>query len=342
MGDLAQPANTFWQLFFRRDGSRTWSNKVQATATATNGGLVLAPEGESLLVGVRPSQLLTFTPLISSADAGRSWSTGLISQGLTSAPTALAFAPGNKVFAVVNGTGGPELLGNTTGLSSWHELVSSKELAASPLSSQCDPGPLTSVGYVRASPSAAAPVVGTSCKRPGIVGIFQEVMASWKMAGPTLPAGAGRAQVLGLFPDEGRLAALIGLSGRSSTGSGATSLLAAWSTFRKPWATSAPLQLPKGDRLASYGASPDGALFVLVAQPGREDELALASPTSPGWQRLPPPPPGTATVAFGPGSAVDALATTSTVVTVWQLATNVGTWAKSQVVRVAIQYGSSS
>jgi hypothetical protein len=345
MGNLAQPVNTFWQLFFRRGGSRTWSNKVQATATATNGGLVLAPQGKSLLVGVRPSQLLTFTPLISSADDGRSWSTGLISQGLTSAPTALAMAPGKEVFAVVNGDVGPELLGSTAGLSSWQELVTSKELAASPLSSPCDPGPLTSVGYVRASPSAGAPddpVIGASCRRRGVVGIFQEVRGTWKMAGPTLPAGTGQAQVLGLFPGEEGLGALIGLSEGASAGSNAISLRAAWSASRKPWATSAPLQLAENDRLVSYGASPDGSLFVLVAQPGNKDELALVSPTSRGWQRLPPPPPSTATVAFGPGAAVDALATTGTVLTVWELASNVGTWAKSQVVHVAIQYGSSS
>jgi hypothetical protein len=102
------------------------------------------------------------------------------------------------------------------------------------------------------------------------------------------------------------------------------------------------LLLAEGDRLLSYGATPDGSLFVLVAQPGKEDELAVVSVASRGWQRLPPPPAGTATVAFAPGSTVDALATTSTVLTVWQLATNVGTWAKSQVVHVAIQYGSSS
>ncbi len=132
MGNLGQPVNTFWQLFFRRDGARTWSNQVEATATATNGGLVLAPAGQSLLVGVRPSQMLTFTPLISTADAGRSWSTGLISQGLASRPTALAMSPGGGALALVNGRGGPEVLESTGGLSSWRALVTGKALAASP------------------------------------------------------------------------------------------------------------------------------------------------------------------------------------------------------------------
>jgi hypothetical protein len=345
MGNLRQPANTFWQLFFQRDGGSTWSNQVEATATATNGGLVLAPAAHSLLVGVRPSQLLTFTPLISTADAGGSWSTGLISQDLASRPTALALSPGGGALALVNARGGPEVLESTGSLSSWQPLVTGKALAASPLSSRCDPGPLTAVGYLPVSPARSIPddpVIGTSCRRPGVVGIFQEVRTTWDIVGPALTSGSGQAQVLGLFPTQHGLATLIGLSGGRAEGSGGTSLLTAWAGFRKPWASSAPLQLAKGDRLLSYGATPAGGLFVLVAQQGGENELELAAPTNHAWRRLPPPPPGTTTVAFGPGSAVDALATGSTVLTVWHLASDVGTWAKSQVVQVAIQYGSSS
>ena len=56
MGHLGQPLNTFWQLFFQPPGATSWSNQVEATATATNGGLVLASAGDrSVIVGVRPS-----------------------------------------------------------------------------------------------------------------------------------------------------------------------------------------------------------------------------------------------------------------------------------------------
>jgi hypothetical protein len=349
MGDLRQPANTFWQLFFRRDGARTWSNQVEATATATNGGLVLAPAGHSLLVGVRPSQLLTFTPLISTADAGGSWSTGLISQGLASRPTALAMSPGGGALALVNSRGGPEVLESTGSLSSWQPLVTGNALASNPIDRPCEPGPLTAVGYLPSTPRQRAagaplaiPTVGTSCRRPGVVGIFEELIGTWPIVGPTLPSGSGQAQVLDLFSAGDRLVALIGLSGGRNAGSGGTTLLAAWAGIGKPWALSARLLLAKGDRLLSYGATPGGGLFVLVAQPGGENELAVVAATSHAWRRLPPPPPGTTTVAFGPGSTVDALAAGRTVLTVWHLGSDVGTWAKSQVVQVAIQYGSSS
>jgi hypothetical protein len=348
MGNLSQPDNTFWQLFFRRDGASTWSNQVQATATATNGGLVLSPEGKSLLVGVRPSQLLTFTPLISTADAGRSWSTGLISEGLAARPAALATSPSGGALALVNERGGPEVLQSTGGLSSWQVLVTSKALTAIAPGRLCGPGSLTAVGYAATTTSRTAvgtpavPVIGTSCRAPAVVGIFEERHGAWKVAGPKLPPGSGQAEVLDLFSDGDMLGALIGQSGGRSTGGSGTSLMAAWAATGRPWASSAPLRLAEGDRLLSYGATLGGNLFVLVAQPGSRDELAVVSAKSRGWQRLPSPPAGTATIAFGPGAALDALATTSSVLTVWRLASNVGIWAKSQVVQVAIQYGSSS
>ena len=103
MGHLDEPLNTFWQLFFRPTGSASWSNQVKATAVATNGGLVLAsPGGPGLLVGVRPTNLLTFSPLIYTSDAGRSWSTGLLADGLAARPDALAAASASRMLALVN------------------------------------------------------------------------------------------------------------------------------------------------------------------------------------------------------------------------------------------------
>lgn len=124
MGKLTQPLNTFWQLFYRSNGSSSWSDKVQATAVATNGGLVLAAARKSLSVGVRPSNDLTFSPIISTVDSGRSWSNGLLTQGLAAHPEALATGPGGTALAIVDGRRGGEVLNSTQGLSSWQPLVS--------------------------------------------------------------------------------------------------------------------------------------------------------------------------------------------------------------------------
>src|SRR6202044_1134660 len=78
MGRLDEVLNTFWQLFWRPASATAWSNQVEATATATNGGLVLATNsGTELAVGIRPSSYLTFTPIVYTTDEGKTWQTVL-------------------------------------------------------------------------------------------------------------------------------------------------------------------------------------------------------------------------------------------------------------------------
>jgi hypothetical protein len=134
-----------------------------------------------------------------------------------------------------------------------------------------------------------------------------------------------------------RFATLIELSR-----SGGTSLMAAWTARAIPWRTSGPFQLANGDRVLSYGATPAGGVFALVARSAGKEELALSTTVATGWRRLPAPPAQTATVAFGPGATIDALAATSTTLTVWRLAGNTRSWRRAQMLHVAIQYGSSS
>ncbi len=122
MGHLDDPLNTFWQLFFLPPGGRSWSNQVEATAVATNGGLVLAPSaGRSLAVGIRPSNQLTFSPVIATANGGRSWSNGLIPQGLAASPDALAAGPSGQAVALV---------GNHRQHAGAHQPRRSRQLAA--------------------------------------------------------------------------------------------------------------------------------------------------------------------------------------------------------------------
>jgi len=59
------------------------------------------------------------------------------------------------------------------------------------------------------------------------------------------------------------------------------------------------------------------------------------------WRRLPAPPRGTAALAALPGGAFDALAVSGGTLTVYQL-TPGGVWSRAQVIRVPVQYGSSS
>ena len=69
----------------------------------------------------------------------------------------------------------------------------------------------------------------------------------------------------------------------------------------------------------------------------RELRSALP-PVPPGTMTL--APAGTATLAPGPGTAWDALAVSGSDLTVWRLAE--GAWAQVQLIKVPIEYGSSS
>lgn len=333
MGDLGQPLNTFWQLFFRPAGSALWSDRVQATATATNGGLVLAADYQDLVVGVRPSNMLTFSPLISTHNGGRTWLDGLVTDGLAAQPQSLAAQSAGRALAVVTAKSGTEVLTSTGSLSSWRVLLTDKELHSAPPARSCRPSAVTAVGYI-----SAKAVVGTMCTRSGTPGLFMERNGAWRPVSLRLPQSSGPARVLGFVRAGGRLAALVELAARTGA-----ALLVARTVNGATWDTSGLLQLRPGDSVKSFGATTGSGAFALVALDNGSEELALdAGSDLASWGRLPPPPPGTATVTFGPGEAADALAVNRTVLTVWALSRDRRTWTKIQVVHVPIQFGSSS
>lgn len=333
MGQLDQPLNTFWQLLFRPAGSASWSNQVEATATATNGGLVLASPGDrSLIVGIRPSARLTFTPLITTTDGARSWSNGLIAAGLAARPAALAAGAGAQALALANGHGGAQVLATAGDLSTWRTLTTQRALSSAGAEGPCALGALTAVGYL-----AGRALIGGSCGRPGVVGLFTERSGAWHLVGPVLPRsiGHGRVQVMSLGSTKAGTSAILEVS--NGTGN---SLVVAWASMSGRWSKSLALRLGTGEQVASVGPATGTGLFVLLRAPSGQERL-MVSEISAGWQQLPSPPTGTATVAFGEATA-DALVANGTVLTVWSLALGSGTWAKGQVIRIPVQYGSSS
>ncbi len=334
MGHLDDPLNTFWQLFYRPAGGTAWSDRVEATATATNGGLVLAPaSGRSLLVGIRPSNLLHFSPLIQTED-GRTWSNGLTG-ALVARPDALAVATDGQSLALVAAGGTTQVLTSRGDLSSWPELTALPALAAAPAARPCAPASLGAVGF-----AGPTPVVGAACTRPGVVGLFTDSSGSWQQADVPLPSSLadGMVEVLGLQSANGALSALLAVV--SKTG---TAIVAAGSADNgSTWAVSAALPLQPGETLSSFGTAAGDGVFVLVSGAQGSERLEVLDGPGSSWQELPPPPPGTATVAFGPSTSVQALVANQAVLTVWTLEAPSGPWTRGQVVDVPIQYGSSS
>lgn len=332
MGHLEQPLNTFWQLLFRPTGGAAWSNHVQATAVATNGGLVLASDGSGLVVGVRPTNLLEFSPLISTSDAGRSWSTGLLSQGLAASPDALAADSATHLLALASARGEELVLQSATGLSGWRPSTSAAALRATTPGRTCGLSTLTAVAY-----AAGTALAGAGCTRPGVIGVFAEHNGGWSMLGAGAPGALAheRIEVLALH-GAGAGAGAAALLAVSDAGS---SSLAVVSYAGGRWRASRPLALSGSEHLASVAATGDGDFFALLGRSSGQPQLYLASTA--GWRRLPPPPVGTATVALGPASSVEALAVKESVLSVWTLAARARGWVHRQTMRVPIEYGSS-
>jgi len=335
MGHLDQPLNTFWQLFFRPSGGSRWSDFASDLAVATNGGILLATQnGRSLLVGVRPANLLDFSPLLVTPNAGRTWVAATPVAALAGHPNALAIEAGGHALALVRARNSSEILTSQDRLSTWEKSTTAAVIGSSSAGRSCRLVALSAVGY-----AAGKELVGASCRRPGVVGVFAISRGEWKLAGPSLPpaVGSGTVSVLGLVRTSRGLCAVLD----ESSAHGVV-LIAAWTEGPDSrWRVSRGLTLASATRAVSFGT--DGAMGLFVLSSGPKGTESLRSLTGPGvaWNALPAPPPNTSTLAFGPAGRVDALATKGTSFTDWRLDGGSGRWTKLQVVNVAIQYGSS-
>ena len=329
MGGSAAQENAFWQLFIRPAGSTRW-RLVTPPGTADNGGLVLADgSGPALVTGFRPSQDLTFTPLIQTSNGGQAWSSlDPLDAALASTPDALAVNPasGQLLALLAGGTVQAAAPGGTT----WHTLASPQALAATPAGQHCGLTALTAGAY---TPAGITVLAGT-CARPGTAGIFTAGNATWQAAGPALPAAlAGQPVTVARLTRTGQ-----GISALLTAGSGpGTSLLAAWSADGSHWTVSPPLAL-RGATLTSASFGPGGTTAIITTA----NHGQTITPGGSSWEPLPALPSGTATVAPGVGGTTDALAVHSGTLTVWQHAAGASVWTTIQVINVPIPYGSSS
>jgi hypothetical protein len=327
MGGSAAQHNNFWQLFARPAGAASW-RLVTPPGVASNGGLVIAPGGgRSLTAGFRPSQRLVFTPLAVTSDFGAGWSSAVLDAPLASLPDALAAAPGSGRLLALLTDGTVEVSGSGA---TWTTLVTRRSLAGSAVGSRCGLQQLTAAAF---SPAGAMLLAG-ACAHPGTAGIFTGTGGAWRLAGPVLPAAlAGQpVTVLRLTSTGSGLVAVL----QAGTGPSAR-LLAAWSADGGGrWDLSALFRLG-GARVAATSFGPAGETAITLTD---SRGLTIAGPGQP-WRPLPALPAGTATLAPGPGAALEALAVHGTRLTVWRPGTGDTGWTQVQAITVPIQYGSS-
>jgi hypothetical protein len=329
MGGSAAQHDNFWQLLFQPASGGRW---VLATppGTADNGGLVITAAGRGpLITAIRPSQLLTFTPLIETSTSGRTWmALNPLGAALASQPDAIAENPVTGQLTALE-TGGTiiQVAPASTALTT---LVRQSALAGTSAGWQCG---LTRLTAVTTTP-AGTTLAGGNCTRPGTAGIFTGTLGTWRLAGPSLPASlSGEAiAVLRLTQTPHGTVALLA----AGTGSAAV-LISAWSAGDDGHWTLSPPLTTHGAALSSASTGPDGTIAVMLA--GSHGDTI--TPGQPQWQQLPSLPDGTAALATSQDGRTDALAVHHSVLTVWQLAPGRTTWVMAQTINVPIQYGSS-
>ena len=240
MGGSAASHNNFWQLFVRPAGASRWS-LVTPQGVADNGGLVAAGASTSLIVGFRPSQNLTYSPLATSTDTGKNWTPGLLDADLADTPGAIAISPSGRTLALLqDGTITTAPTASAAAAGQWTPLTTLKALAASAPGRSCG---LMGVSAVSFGPGNN-PMAAGSCARPGVAGVFTDSGGTWRSAGLVLAekgAGIGTVQVLGLAATAGGNVALLAAG---------NSLLAAWWNGTR-WTVSDPLAAgPDGEHRA--------------------------------------------------------------------------------------------
>lgn len=312
----------FWQVFARPGAASAWKLDTPP-GVASNGGLVAADPGAGggLAVAVRPSQDLEYTPLAATTAGGTTWTTPPpMQEGIADDPDALAVS--GRVLVAVTGNGVIEA--STDGGAAWRALPH-------PAPRACGAVTVTSVSLTGGT-SGTGLLVGGACGRDGAA-----VLLSGSL---TAPAPGWRAVPL---PASGQLLRLAGDAGgagdqallRSPAG-----LIALWETWGKgakdpEWTASAPL--PGTETPVASGWLSSSGAWVLL--PGGT-AAAISGPGA-SWRTLPRVPARTSVLASGPGGAIDALATSGSVLTVWRLGPSASSWSRVQSMNVPIQYGSS-
>ena len=208
MGRLDQPLNTFWQLLFRAPGSPSWVVRSASLAVATNGGLVVVPAGAlGVDVGIRPANLLSFSPLLARGERGQGWRPLAPVGALADSASSLAVGEEGRTAALSSAGTAAVVSVSAPGAQRWDVAATSAAVGATSAGRACNPSSLTSVGW-----AADQLLVGADCREAGVVGIVARWSStSWRLAGPALPAplARGRVDVLGLRTSSGGVGAVI-------------------------------------------------------------------------------------------------------------------------------------
>jgi hypothetical protein len=333
MGQFGSLVNTFWQLLHAAPGSSDWV-VVTPEGVADNGGLVAAAglATASTMVGFLPSQLLRYSPLSVTTDAGRTWSPAFIPGALAARPNGLASGPGDSLAIV-----GAAVLHRPSNSPTWSRLVTLATLRR--FAPQCAAAALDAVAVT----STDAVLVGVACR--GRFGLFTASSGKWQLNGAALPGDwrGANTTILRLQAGDTEATALA-----TATREGHQALFALSQAGSGTWQVSAPLSIAADSSVRATAVDFGGALSVLV---GSKESESVAEITPSGtWVTLPAPPRGALGLAWVRPDMTSSAATSLDAFTVvggtnlhvFTLPPGGGKWVAAQTLQVPLPYGSSS
>jgi hypothetical protein len=333
MGQFGSRANTFWQLLHAAPGTSQWS-VVTPQGVADNGGLVAAAgvTTASTMVAFLPSQLLRFSPLSATTDAGRTWSPAFLPGALAARPNALASGPDDSLAIV-----GAAVLHRPSNSSTWSRLVPLAALQR--LAPECAAKALDAVAVT----STGVPLVGVPCR--GRLGLFTGLNGSWHQERAALPGDWSGANTTILRLQAGKTQTTV-LATASRKGHQA--LFALSQSVSGTWQASAPLPIGTDSTVRATAVDSGGALSVLV---GSKESESVDEITSGGrWVTLPAPAHGSVALAWVTpdstsldGATLDAFSVVrGTNLHVFAFTPGSGKWVEADSLEVPLPYGSSS
>lgn len=366
LGHLGRRLDTFWQILVRPGGAPRWSI-VTPPGVASNGGFSAegTPGGSSgpgvVTAGFQPSQYLTYSPIASTDDGGKTWTAGTLASGLLPVADAVAAEPDGAVLALVR-AGGGALLRSTGSLTAWRTLISRRALDATRAGRACGILALSAVsapseappGAPSEAPAASSAELGAACGVRGVVGLFHLSASGWVATRVRVPSGA-RSTFTVLRLEAGTAGTWALAEGR---GLRVASLVALWRAGpAASWRASPQVRLHGS--VLSTAALGGRSLLVATGSGSRTQDLLWTGGPATRWRSLGPPPAGAQVIVPAPGPAsssapagapvpaagpgpLSALVVAGSEVTVWQRA-RTGRWGPTaQRLHVPVEYGSST
>jgi hypothetical protein len=324
MGNLKVASDTFWELFVDRSPGR-WS-LVTPPGVASNGGLSLASNGSSgAIVGVHPSNRLTFSPLSVTSDFGRTYENGLDPSGLPSLPDAVADL-GGRYVAIAHDR--QSLIAATSTTGRWATILTVTSLARTSVG-----GPCGITGFEAVATYRSLSVAALQCVRPGVVAIVAVSGGSEVGSRLALPASwnASAVSVVRLVGDADSLTVLLEGGPLDARG-----IIAATMSGSR-WSISSVDPLARGSDLRATAIGANGSAAILV-RAVNGDEIVAQVRAGALWRSQSELPAVAVAVAITSGG-LDLFAAESAKLLIYQEVAS--HFLLRQSIEVPIEFGSS-